>query len=108
MKKQGELEWVEGGKSVRRNFRSIVAQYASGPIPGPQKFMGRLILATDTTESPLLVLAAGSNIPRLGGAWGKPWWPISRMVINQRVGLFAWAFLLGAAVYKNLMHLFGW
>jgi len=107
MEKQGELEWVEGGKVVRKNFRAIVVQYPSGAMSGPQKFMGRMILATDTTESPLLVLTAGSDIPRLGGAWGKPRWPISRMVINQRVGLFAWAFLLGAAIYKNLSHLFG-
>jgi len=29
------------------------------------------------------------------------------MVIIQKIGLFAWAFFLGAGIYKNLSHLFG-
>ncbi len=108
MGKLGELEWVEGGKIVRKNFQAIVVQYPSGLITAPQKFEGRLILATDTTERPLLVLTAGTQLSSLGGA--KEWrrWPISQTLINRRVGLFAWAVLLGAAIYKNLSHFLGW
>jgi hypothetical protein len=108
MGKQGELEWVEGGKIVRKNFEAIVVQYPSGLITAPQKFEGRLILATDTTERPLLVLTAGTTPSSLGGAKGWRGWPVSQTIINRRVGLFAWAVLLGAAIYKNLSHFLGW
>jgi len=107
MGKHGQLEWVEGGKVVSKSFEAIVVQYPSGMITTPQKFEGRLILATDTTERPLLVLAAGTTLSSLGEARGWRRWPVSQTMINRRVGLFAWAVLLGAAIYKNLSHFFG-
>ena len=108
MQKQqgGMIEWVENGKIVRKAFEAIVVEYPSGIITAPQQFTGRLILATDTTERPLLVLAHGSQLTNRGGV-SKGWWLLPRTIINQKIGLFAWAVLLGAAIYKNLSHVFG-
>jgi hypothetical protein len=107
MKKYGVLEWDEEGCIVRKEFAAVVTVYPSGVIGPPQPFHGRMILATDTTERPLLVLCQGSELANRGVISKRGWWLLPKNIIQQRVGLFAWAFLLGAAVYKNLSHFFG-
>jgi hypothetical protein len=107
MDKYGTLEWVEKGKVVRKEFAAIVIEYSSGIISSPQYFHGRMILATDTTEKPLLVLAKGSQLANHGVIRRGRWWNPGRFIINQRVGLFAWAVLLIVAIVRNLRHFFG-
>jgi hypothetical protein len=108
MQKQqgGTIEWVQNGRVVRKSFEAIVVQYPSGVFTAPHKFTGRLLLADDTTERPLLVLTAGSQLSSRGEV-RRQWWLNPGYLFNQKVGLFAWALLLGAAVYKNLSHIFG-
>jgi hypothetical protein len=107
MEKHGTLEWVERGKVVRKEFAAIVIEYPSGVITTPHYFKGRMFLADDISEKPLLVLAKGTPASERGVIRRSRLWGFSRHIIEQRMGLVAWIILLCIVIYRNLSHFFG-